>query len=32
MGGGEKDCKKSGPMDGCGESRMLWSERRELSK
>ena len=32
MGGSETNCKKSGPMKGCGGSPMLWSERRGLIK
>ena len=31
MGGSETDCKKSGPMEGCGGSPMLRSERKGLS-
>ena len=32
MGGSETNCKKLGPMKGCGGSPMLWSERRGLIK
>ena len=32
MGGSETDCKKSGPMEGCGGSPMFRSERRGLSQ
>ena len=32
VGGSETDYKKSGPMEGCGGSPMLWSERTGLSQ